>query len=193
MTKKILLIPNMPNWSVDKRARNIIKYNTSDLVIDSICFNEFLNEWEDLHERYDLIFPMTNRLLHEFIQRRIPTDRVVTTITSFASWDGGRTVPPGFNVTPPKSEIRALGKALLVSACCRKLWYLFSGLVPLMHTAPTCDLDMFYPVERKRRSDRLVVGWTGSLSNNENLETDIRGVASIIKPACAAVEGVEFL
>ena len=193
MKKKILLIPNMPNWSLDKIARNLVKYNTSDLVFEIVPFDDFIGDWENLYERHDILFPMTNRLFHAMLVKDIPAEKLVTLVTSFASWDGGKTVPPGFNITPPRGEIKALKKALLVSTSCRKLWYIFSRHIPAVNLTQTCDLEMFYPDERKRTSDRLVVGWTGSLSNNENLDTDLRGIGGIIKPACAAVEGVEFL
>jgi glycosyltransferase involved in cell wall biosynthesis len=193
MKKKILLIPNMPNWSLDKIARNLVKHNTSDLAFEIVHFDDFIGDWENLYEGHDLLFPMTNRLFHAMLGRDIPPDRSVTLVTSFASWDGGKTVPPGFNVTPPRGEIRALKKALLVSTSCRKLWHIFSKHLPVINLTQSCDLKMFYPAERKRASDHLVVGWAGSVTNNENLDTDLRGIGGIIKPACAAVDGVEFL
>lgn len=187
MPSRILLIPNMPHWAMDKNARDIIKYNNSSLEFDVVYFREFMQVWKMYYEEYDLIFPMYSNLFLEFLKWGLPIDRVITGIRSFNSWDGGKTVPPGFNARTPRSLIRKLRRALLINTTCKKLWYIFSHYLPVVHTKYTCDIELFYP-DKKGRSDKLIVGWTGSLTNHG----PIRGVFDIIKPACNAVDGVEL-
>ncbi len=192
MGKKILLIPNMPHWSLEKNARDIIKYNTSDLYFEICQFGEFISNSEALYNEFDLIYPMTNRLFDEFLIRNLPVDKVITGIRSFVSWDNNKTVPPGYNAKPPRRFIRQMKKAVLVNTNCLKLWYIFSRHLPVVYTKYTCDLEVFFPEGKKRDTNKLVVGWTGSLTNNENEKSQYRGFFDIIKPACEAVEGVEL-
>ncbi len=192
MSKKVLLIPNMPGWSLEKNARDIINFNHSDLYFEICQFGDFIHNSADLYNEFDLIYPMTNRLFDEFLIRGLPVDKVITGIRSFVSWDKGKTVPPGYNAKPPDGFIRRMKKALLVNTNCLKLWYIFSRHLPVVYTKYTCDLEVFYPDKRKRDTDKLVVGWTGSLTNNENEKTQYRGFHDIIKPACEMVDGIEL-
>jgi hypothetical protein len=192
MTKKILLIPNMPDWSLEKNARDIIKYNSSDLYFEICQFGDFIGDSEKFYKDFDLIFPMTNRLFDEFLIRNLPVDKVITGIRSFVSWDGGKTVPPGYNAKVPGGFIRRMKKSLLVNTNCLKLWYIFSRHLPMVYTKYTCDLEVYFPEEKKKDNRKLVVGWTGSLTNNENEKSRYRGFSDIIKPACDAVDGVEL-
>ncbi len=192
MGKKILLIPNMPHWSLEKNARDLIKYNTSDLHLEICQFGEFIRDSDYFYKNFDLIFPMTNRLFDEFLIRELPVDRVITGIRSFVSWDNNKTEPPGYNAKPPRRFIKRMKRALLINTNCMKLWYIFSKHLPVVYTKYSCDLDVFYPEKKIRDDNKLVVGWAGSLTNNENPKSQYRGFFDIIKPACEAVEGVEL-
>ncbi len=192
MGKKILFIPNMPHWSLEKNARDIIKYNRSDLRFEICQFGEFIGDSDYFYREFDLIFPMTNRLFEEFLIRGLPVDKVITGIRSFVSWDNNKTVPPGYNARPPRRFIKRMKKALLVNTNCLKLWYIFSRHFPVVYTKYSCDLEVFYPEKKERENNKIVVGWAGSLTNNENLKSHNRGFWDIIKPACEAVEGIEL-
>ncbi|MFH0975660.1 MAG: glycosyltransferase [Spirochaetota bacterium] len=187
MPQKILLIPNMPFWSVDKCAKDLIKYNKSDLVIDVMYFNEFIDNWEKISVKYDLIYPMVNKLFYDFLARNIPVNKAITGVLSYTSWDNQKTLPPGNNVKPPKSDIKKLRKAAGVNTICRKLWDLFSPHIPIVHTKYTCDLEKFYP-DKFIKNRKLVVGWAGSLTNNGL----IRGVHDIIKPVCSRFDEIDL-
>ncbi len=187
MSTRVLIIPDEPNWALDKSAKDLLKYNQSDLELD-ICYNAaFLKEWSKYYNEYDLLFPMYKGLFFSHLRNGVPVDKSVTGIRSFYRWDKGRTQPPGYNAKPPGKIIRRLKKAVLVNTHCQKLWYIFSPYVPVIHTKYTCDFDFFYPQE-KPATKKLIVGWTGSLTNHSNK----RGFHEFIKPACDAVPGVEL-
>jgi glycosyltransferase involved in cell wall biosynthesis len=184
---KVLLIPDKPNWALDKNARDLVKYNKSNLQLDICYYEDFEKEWKKYYSEYDLLFPMFKGLLKNMIKKKIPTYSSVTGIRSYYNWDKGKTQPPGYNAKPPLKVIRRLKKALLVNTHCKKLWYVFSKYLPVIHTKYTCDLEIFYP-DKKKNNDKLVVGWTGSLTNHPNK----RGFHEYIKPACDAIPGIEL-
>lgn len=187
MSQRVLIIPDEPNWALDKSAKDLLKYNQSDLQLD-ICYNaDFLKDWQKYYNEFDLLFPMYKGLFFSHLKHGIPHDKSITGIRSFYRWDKGQTQPPGYNAKPPAKIIRRLKKAILINTHCKKLWYIFSQYFPVIHTKYTCDFDMFYP-EEKGPTKKLIVGWTGSLTNHSNK----RGFYEFIKPACDAVPGVEL-
>ena len=188
MTKKVLLIPNMPHWSVDKCAHDLVKYNKSNLQLDIVYYEEFLKNRHRYCEEYDLLYPMVNLVFLEFLKRDIPTDKMITAVLSFTSMGKGKTLPPGYDMKPPGGHIRQLKKALLVNTICKKFWYVLSEYLRVVDTKYTCDLELFYPDKKPRTTDKLVVGWTGSLTNNG----DVRGIEDILEPACREVKGIEL-
>ena len=187
MSKKVLLIPNIPNWAFHKNARDLIKYNKSNLHFDIVIFNDFMNDWERYYKEYDLLYPMYKGLFFKMLKAKIPNDKVITGIRSYHAWDKKRTQPPGYNAKPPYNVIRKLKKALLVNTNCKKLWYIFSQHFPVAHTKYTCDINMFYP-EQKKKNDKLVIGWAGSLSNHPGK----RGFHEFIKPITDEFPEVEL-
>ena len=188
MTKKILLIPDVPNWALDKNARDLVKYNKSNLHLDICYFGDFKRDARRYYSQYDLLFPMYKGIFYEFLKRKYPLDKTITGIRSYHRWDKGKTQPPGYNTRPSFKVVHRLKKALLVNTHCKKLWYIFARYFPVVHTKYTCDLQMFYPEPKKKKSDKLVVGWTGSLTNHPGK----RGFHEYIKPACEAVDGIEL-
>jgi len=187
MAVKILLIPNMPNWALDKNAKDIIKYNNSELEFGIAYFSDFKSNIEKYYNEYDLLFPMYINLFFKLQKMNLPLDKVITGIRSFTLWDKRMTVPPGYNIKPPNYIIKRLRKALLINTNCKKLWYIFSQHFPVIHTKYTCDLEVYFP-EKKKKHDNLIVGWAGSLTNHGN----IRGFFDIILPVCEAVDGVKL-
>ncbi len=189
MAVKILLIPDVPNWALDKNAKDIIKYNNSGIEFNIAYFSDFKNELNKFYNEYDLLFPMYINLFFKIQKINFPLDKVITGIRSFVLWDKGRTVPPGYNVKPPYSVVKRLRKALLVNTNCKKLWYIFSHCLPVIHTKYTCDLEVYFPEKKSRGSDKLIIGWSGSLTNHGH----IRGFFDIIVPVCKTVNGVKLL
>jgi glycosyltransferase involved in cell wall biosynthesis len=187
MPPKVLLIPDQPNWALDKNARDLIKYNKSSLQLDLRYFDDFRKDSSAYYRDYDLLFPMYKGSFFNFLKDNIPADKVITGIRSFHRWDKGKTQPPGYNATPHRSIIKRLRKALLVNTHCKKLWYIFSRYFPVIHTKYTCDLETFFP-EKTSTNSKLVVGWTGSLTNHPRK----RGFYEYIKPACESVPGIEL-
>ncbi len=185
--QKVLIIPDFPNWALDKNAKDLVEYNRSNLQLDICYFNNFKNNWQKYYAEYDLLFPMYLGSFKEFLELKIPTDKVITGIRSFHRWDKRQTQPPGYNAKVPRKVIRIYRKALLVNTHCKKLWYIFANYFPIIHTKYTCDLKMFYP-ENKKRNNNLVIGWTGSLTNHPGK----RGFDEYIKPICNEVPGVEL-
>ncbi len=187
--KKVLLIPDIPHWALDKNARDLIKYNRSNIQFDILYFREFIKEWKKNYDNYDLLYPMYIGEFFPLLKSGICTDKITTGIRSFHRWDDRRTQPPGYNAKPPAKIIRKLKKALLVNTHCKKLWYIFGRYLPIIHTKYTCDLDAFYPEERSQRNrDKLVVGWTGSLTNHPGK----RGFFEFIKPVCNEIPEIEL-
>jgi glycosyltransferase involved in cell wall biosynthesis len=187
VSAKVLLIPDEPHWALDKNARDLVKYNDSELQLDVCYFRDFIDEPQRFLQSYDLVFPMYMGLFFAMLRHGIPTDKVVTGVRSFHRWDRGRTRPPGYNVRPPRSIVRRLRRAVLVNTHCRKLWHIFSKYVPLIHTKYTCDMEVFYPEEAGGEpSGDLMVGWAGSLSNHPGK----RGYRDLIEPVCASLPGV---
>ena len=187
MSQKVLLIPDQPGWALDKNAKDLIKYNRSALVLDLCYFDDFRKKASAYYREYDLLFPMYKGSFFNFLKDGIPTDKVVTGIRSFHRWDKKKTQPPGYNARPPRDVIRRLRKALLVNTHCKKLWYIFSAYFPVIHTKYTCDLEMFFP-DKKTENDKLVVGWTGSLTNHPGK----RGFHEYIKPACDSIPEIQL-
>lgn len=184
---KVLLIPDVPNWALHKNALDLVKYNKSDLELDIIMFREFIGNWKKYYDQYDLLFPMYKGIFYPFLEQGIPMDKVITGIRSYHRWDKGKTRPPGYNTKPSRKIIRKMRKALLVNTHCKKLWYVFSKYLKVIHTKYTCDLETFYP-ENKKENDKLVIGWTGSLTNHPNK----RGFYEFIKPICEEIPGIEL-
>ncbi|MBN1154080.1 glycosyltransferase family 4 protein [candidate division KSB1 bacterium] len=186
--KRVLIIPDTPHWALDKNARDLVKYNQSNLDLEICYFDEYKQNWMSYHRDFNLIFPMYKGLFFNVLKAHIPVDKVITGIRSFYRWDHGKTVPPGYNAKPSRKIVHRLRKALLVNTHCKKLWYIFSRYFPIIHTKYTCDLEMFYPERKPRANDKLIVGWAGSLTNHPNK----RGFHEFIKPACESVPGVEL-
>lgn len=187
MSSKILLIPDAPNWALDKNARDLVKYNKSNLELDIIYFNKFMSDWEKYYNEYDLLFPMFKGLFFEMLENKIPHDKVITGIRSYYSWDKGKTQPPGYNCKPSNKVIKKMKKAILVNTHCKKLWYVFSQYFPVVHTKYTCDLETFYP-DKNKQNNKLVIGWAGSLTNHPGK----RGYHEFIKPITDEIPGVEL-
>lgn len=186
--KKVLLIPDEPNWALDKNARDLIKYNKSNLILDIIYYDDFLKDTDKYYKDYDLLFPMYKGIFFNFLKNKLPVNNVITGIRSFHRWDHKQTQPPGYNAKLPRKVIKGLRKALLVNTHCKKLWYIFSRYFPVIHTKYTCDLEIFYPEKTARQNKKIIVGWTGSLSNHPGK----RGFYEFIKPSCEAVLGIEL-
>ncbi|MBN1300959.1 MAG: glycosyltransferase family 4 protein [Melioribacteraceae bacterium] len=187
MNEKVLIIPDFPNWALDKNARDLVKYNKSGLQLDICYYNEFEQNWRKYYDQYDILFPMYLGSFKSLVDKKIPTDKVITGIRSFHRWDKKKTQPPGYNAKPPRKIINLYRKALLVNTHCKKLWYIFSEYFRVVHTKYTCDQEMFYPLEKKK-NDKLVIGWTGSLTNHPNK----RGFHEFIKLICDELDGVEL-
>jgi len=187
MGNKILLIPDHPNWALDKNAKDLVKYNRSNLQLDICYFEDFIADWNRYYNEYDLLFPIYKGNFFNMLDNSIPTDKTVTGIRSFKRWDKGKTQPPGYNSKPPRDVIRKLRKAVLVNTHCKKLWYVFSKHITVIHTKYTCDQEMFYP-DKNVENDTLVVGWAGSLTNHSRK----RGFDEFIKPICNELPGVEL-
>ncbi len=188
MTAKVLLIPDEPHWALDKNARDLVKYNRSDIQLDICYFKDFTKDEGRYRRSYDLLFPMYMGLFFAMLRWGIPADNVATGIRSFHRWDRGRTLPPGYNVRPPRRVLRRLRKAVLVNTHCRKLWHIFSPHLPVVHTKYTCDLGVFFPERTSARTEKLVVGWAGSLGNHPGK----RGFHDLIKPICNDLPGIEL-
>lgn len=188
MKEKVLIIPDFPNWALDKNAKDLVKYNKSSLKFDICYYNDFEKDWKKYYEEYDILFPMYLGSFFASIKSGIPTDKTITGIRSFKRWDAGKTHPPGYNSKPPRKIIRDLKKALLVNTHCKKLWYVFAPYIHIIHTKYTCDLEMFYPEQKRKENNKVVVGWTGSLTNHPNK----RGFYEFIKPICEEIDGIEL-
>ncbi|VAX25474.1 hypothetical protein MNBD_IGNAVI01-456 [hydrothermal vent metagenome] len=187
MTSKILLIPDAPNWALHKNAKDLVKYNKSNIELDIVFFDKFINEWEKYYNEYDLLFPMFKGLFFEMLEKKIPHDKVITGIRSYYAWDKGITQPPGYNCKPSSKVIKKMRKALLVNTHCKKLWYIFSQYFPVIHTKYTCDLEIFYP-DKNKQNKKLVIGWAGSLTNHPGK----RGYHEFIKPITDEIPEVEL-
>ena len=177
MQKKVLIIPDAPNWALDKNAKDLVKYNKSNLELNVVYSNDFKRDWKRYYKEYDLLFPMFKGMFFDMLKAGIPHDKVVTGIRSYHFWDKRKTLPPGYNTKPSWEVIRKMRKAVLVNTHCKELWYIFSKHFPVVHTKYTCDLEMFYP-ENKKQNDKVVIGWTGSLTNHPGK----RGYHEFIKP-----------
>ena len=188
MIKKVLLVPDVPNWALDKNAKDLIKYNKSNIKFE-ICYgNEFFNNWKVYYQKYDLIHAMYMGLFFGCLKNKIPVDKVTTGVRSFHRWDKRQTQPPGYNAKPPKKIIQKLRKAVLVNTHCKKLWYIFSQYFPIIHTKYTCDLEIFYPESKKQTKDKLIIGWAGSLKNHPGK----RGFYEFIEPICKEIPEIEL-
>ncbi len=187
MNKKILLIPDTPNWALDKNAKDLVKYNKSNLQLDIVYFDDFMTSWKKYYDEYDLLFPMFKGLFFQMMKAKIPIDSSITGIRSYYYWDKGKTQPPGYNSKPSRKVVNRMRKAILVNTHCKKLWYIFSHYFPVIHTKYTCDLEMFYP-EMKTPNEKIVVGWAGSLTNHPGK----RGFHDFIKPICDEIPEIEL-
>jgi glycosyltransferase involved in cell wall biosynthesis len=118
---------------------------------------------------------------------KMPVDKVVTGLRSYHYWDKKKATPPGYNAKPSYQLVKKLRKALLINTNCQKLWYIFSQYFPVMHTKYTCDINMFYP-ENKKQNDKIVIGWAGSLTNHPGK----RGFHEFIKPLTDEFPEVEL-
>lgn len=187
MSKKVLLIPDAPNWALDKNAKDLVKYNKSNLELDIVYFNDFISDWKKYYSEYDLLFPMYKSIFFKTLEAKVPNDKIITGIRSYHAWDKRKTQPPGYNTKPSRKIVRQLSKALLVNTHCKKLWYIFSHYFPVVHTKYTCDLEMFYP-ELRKPNEKIVIGWAGSLTNHPGK----RGYHEFIKPITDEFPEVEL-
>lgn len=180
---KVLLVADAPGWALEKNARDIVKYNDTDILFDVGYSEDLFSDYMRFYREYDIIHCMYKGSFFRLVKDRVPLDSVTTGIRSYHRWDKKKlAVPPGYNVKPPWTVIRKLRKALLVNCNCKKLWYLFSPHVRVVHTRYTCDTNTFFPenVRSDGHGDKLIVGWAGSLDNHGNK----RGFREFIEPIC---------
>ena len=187
MSNRVLLLPDKPNWAFDKNAKDLIKYNKSNIDLELCYFNDFEKNWEKFYKEFDLLFPMYMGSFFSLLKLGVPVDKVITGIRSYHRWDKKKTIPPGYNSTPPRKIINKLRKAILVNTNCKKLWYVFSQYMPVVHTKYTCDINMFYP-EEKTDNSKIIIGWAGSLTNHPGK----RGFHEFIKPLTDEFDEVEL-
>lgn len=184
---KILLVPDTPGWALDRNARDLVKYNQTSLQLDITYYDELKQNPQPYFEQYDLVFPMYMRIFFELLRQGCPGNSMLTGIRSYHSWDSKKTLPPGYNVRPPRKVIKQLQQAVLVNTHAKKLWFLFSRYLPIVHTKYTVDFDSFFPVPTPPET-RLRVGWAGSLTNHGSK----RGFHEFIKPACDTFPEIEL-
>lgn len=187
MSFKVLILPDRPHWALDKNADDLIKYNNSNIILEKMYFADFMPNAHKLVKEYDIVYPIYIGNFFDMLKAKVDVSNVVTGIRSYHRWDKGKTMPPGYSTNPSKKIIKQLKKALLVNTNCKKLWYVFSSYLKVVHTKYACDLNSFYP-EKKQKNKNLVVGWCGSLKNHGKK----RGFYEFIEPACNSVEGIEL-
>ncbi len=83
MSKKVLLIPDLPNWALHKNAKDLVKYNQSNIYFDIVIFTDFMKDWERYYKEYDLLYPMYKGIFFQMLDAKIPQNKLITGIRSY--------------------------------------------------------------------------------------------------------------
>lgn len=182
MKPRILVIVDVPGWSLDRTAGNVMAR-----LKDVYCFEKACNKnaAEALFRKnYDLVYITYERQFHDAgITAGVPRPAVIG-VRCHVKWDGGKDLPPSREFLDYLNTFDALHVPSLI------LHDIFQDKHPaVFHTPHGVDEAVFHQRSGGPYSSpegMLVLGWAGSRSNHPGK----RGIEDFIIPAVAGLEGV---
>ena len=184
MKPKILIIPDVPGWALERAADNVIQ-RLNHLFEFEKAFNQ--NAEEKIREgNFDLLY-LTDfpQVKQAGLKVKLPKN-TITGIRCHFKWDGGQGLPPSSETIEFLQQFKALNVPSLM------LFDIFKNLHPsLFHTPHGVDHRLFHPRPGGPVSSppgKLILGWAGSRINHPGK----RGIEDFILPALEGLSGVTF-
>jgi len=182
MKPRILVIVDIPGWSLDRTADNVMKRLGGLFAFEKAYNSTAVRALEQ--KNYDLVYITYERQFQDAgIDVELPRPAVIG-IRSHFKWDGGRGLPPADAFLAYLSTFDALHLPSLM------LRDIFTSHHPaVFHTPHGVDEQIFCPVKHNSFSSpggRLIVGWAGSRTNHPGK----RGIEDFILPAVENLSGI---
>jgi len=171
--KKLLVVPDIPNWAFDKIYKNLKKLLTNWDVY--VHYTSGKNPQDNLatHKKFDLIFYLSDYDLRPLIKANIPKHKVILGIRSKVKDD---------IYNSPKRLQRLVGG---LSVPNQQLYERFKDSHPIVELTPGgVDTKLFCPISTASPERKITVGWAGS-KNNMHVK-GFRGL-ELITAACKRV------
>ena len=163
MKPRILFLPDKPGWIYETRALILSKIlgDKYDFDIKYMCD---LKKFD--HNLYDIVFLFYWRHLDKL--DFVPKRKIISNVASFKSFWG----------VPDDERKNLLNRASYLLPICNGLFDMVKDLHPNVFVAPNgTDINVYKPTW-KRPSDKLIVGWAGSLKHDY-----LKGATEFVKPA----------
>lgn len=169
---KILLLPDIPGWAMDKKVDGIIKYASHKYDFTKMHIGQYQNinydEWDLI-----LLFPW---FAYDQLPRPIKKEKMIAGISSHTSLKN----------TPNAKDILR-DNFIAISPCSWLLENELRGEHPnIFYAANGVDTDIFVDRKIRKPGKNLVFGWVGK----EN--RDVKNYYSVIEPAIKMVNDIEF-
>ena len=184
MKPKILIIPDVPGWALERTADNVIQ-RLKHLFDFEKAFNQ--NAEEKIREgNFDLLY-LTDfpQVKQAGLKVKLPQN-TITGIRCHFKWDGGQGLPPSSETINFIQQFKALNVPSLM------LFDIFKNLHPsLFYTPHGVDHRLFHPRPEGPVSSspgNLILGWAGSRTNHPGK----RGIEDFILPALDGLSGIAF-
>ena len=182
---KILVIPDVPGWALERTADNVI-HRLTHLFDFEKAFNQNAEEKirrGDFDLLYITDFPQVKQA---GITSKLPKN-TITGIRCHFKWDGGQGLPPSFETIEFLQQFKAINVPSLI------LFDIFKNHHPaLFYTPHGVDHRLFCPRPKGPIASppgKLILGWAGSRTNHPGK----RGIEDFILPALEGLSGVKFI
>ncbi|MEI6127315.1 MAG: glycosyltransferase family 4 protein [Pseudomonadota bacterium] len=182
MKPRILVIIDVPGWSLDRTAVNVM-----ERLRNLYCFEKAYNSNAAAalgRKNYDLVYITYERQFQDAgITAPVPRPALIG-VRCHVKWDGGAGLPPAPEFLQHLNSFDALHVPSLI------LHNIFKDRHPaVFHTPHGVDETVFHPKKGEPFASprgTLVLGWAGSRSNHPGK----RGIEDFIIPAVTGLGGV---
>lgn len=164
ISRKILLVADVPGWAFDHRAKDMIT-----LQGDKIRFD--LKYYRDVtasdHIHYDLVYAMSVGIAKTLYERGIPLHKLAAGITSMRQF---RKYRINKNEILDKEFLNFFTHLRGVNTASDEFKKLFEAFRPIHKTRVGINATLFSPANFTRRGSDFTVGWVGRIDRNRELK-----------------------
>jgi len=182
MNPRILVIVDVPGWSLERTADNVME-RLGDCFTFAKAFNKTA-EAALARKDYDLVYITYERQFQDAGITAVVPDPAVIGVRCHSKWDGGAGLPPSAEFLAYLNGFRAIHVPSLI------LHDIFKDKHPaVFYTPHGVDERIFHPRQGARNASprgKLVLGWAGSKTNHPGK----RGLDDLLIPALQGLDGV---
>jgi glycosyltransferase involved in cell wall biosynthesis len=184
MKPKILVVVDVPGWSLERTADNVMA-RLKDRYRFAKAFNHEAAERIGRGD-FDLLYlSYWKQFIDAGLLIEMPRP-CISGIRSHFKWDGGCSLPPS------REALAALRQFTALNVPSRNLFEIFKNRHPaVFYTPHGVDAELFRPLLSGHKSSpqgELVLGWAGSRSNHPGK----RGLDDFLIPALEGLSGVKL-